>query len=216
VARLGGAIGWMKVGARLFTAAGPDVVRELKRSGFKVFLDLKFHDIPATAAAACANAARTGADIINVHALGGAAMMEAGAKAAREAARVAGYPAPMVIAVTLLTSMGPDGLAALGISKPVDAMALHLAGLAKKAGLDGVVASGHDAAAIKNAFGVGFITVTPGVRPAWAAVDDQKRIMTPAEALKAGADYLVVGRPIFASADPKSAAMRTLEEMELR
>lgn len=213
VKKMDGALTWVKVGARLFSAAGPKVVTLLKQEGLKVFLDLKFHDIPATVASACKNAACTGADMINVHALGGRAMMAEGAAAARKAAMAAGYPPPMVIAVTVLTSMGTEDLTLLGISQTPNELAVHLADEAKAAGLDGVVASPLEVEVIKSAMGSGFLVVTPGIRPVWASLDDQKRVMTPAEAIKQGADYLVVGRPIFAAADPKAAALRTLEEM---
>ncbi|MDH4184506.1 MAG: orotidine-5'-phosphate decarboxylase [Nitrospinota bacterium] len=214
VARLDGALQWVKVGARLFSAAGPSVVTLLKQEGLKVFLDLKFHDIPATVASSCQNAVVTGAEMMNVHALGGRDMMAEGAKAAREAARKAGDHAPIVIAVTVLTSMGQEDVRQLGVNKTVEELALILASGAKAAGLDGVVASAHEVGAIKAALGSDFIVVTPGIRPAWASADDQKRIMTPAEALRQGADYLVVGRPIFSAKNPKEAALRTLEEMD--
>jgi len=211
--RLDGALTWVKVGARLFTAAGPAVVKMLRRKGLKVFLDLKFHDIPATVASACRNSVSTGADMINVHALGGRAMMAEGARAAREAAIAAGQAPPIVIAVTVLTSMGPEDLRLLGILEAPGELALHLASEARAAGLDGVVASPREAALIKKTLGDDFLVVTPGIRPAWAEVDDQKRIMTPREAIGQGADFLVVGRPIFTAADPKTAALRTIEEM---
>ncbi|MDH5637076.1 MAG: orotidine-5'-phosphate decarboxylase [Nitrospinota bacterium] len=214
VERMEGALAWVKVGARLFSATGPSVVGLLKQQGLKVFLDLKFHDIPATVASACANAVASGADMINVHALGGRAMMAEGAAAARNAAKASGHSSPIVIAVTVLTSMGPEDLRLLGFNQSPEELALHLACEAKAAGLDGVVASAHEVAAIKKVNGPDFVVVTPGIRPAWASVDDQKRIMTPAQALGMGADFLVVGRPIFAAADPKAAALQTLKEME--
>ena len=209
---LAGRVEWFKIGSQLFTAEGPAIVRAVKQSGAKVFLDLKFHDIPATVARACQAAMALGVDMLNVHALGGSAMMRA---AADEAARAPDGARPILIAVTVLTSMGTDDLKQVGVLGPVDARALRLAGLAKDSGLDGVVASPREAGAIKEKLGERFITVTPGVRPSWAAANDQKRIATPAEALAAGADYLVVGRPIIAAPDPLSAAERTLEEMAL-
>ncbi|MDH5508796.1 MAG: orotidine-5'-phosphate decarboxylase [Nitrospinota bacterium] len=213
VGRMDGALAWVKVGARLFSSTGPSMVTLLKQQGLKVFLDLKFHDIPATVASACKNAVATGADMINVHALGGRAMMAEAAAAARNGAKTAGLPPPIVIAVTVLTSMGPEDLIQMGITGTPEELALHLAREAKAAGLDGVVASAHEVTAIKSANGADFLVVTPGIRPAWACADDQKRIMTPVQALRLGADFLVVGRPIFGAADPKAAALLTMKEM---
>ncbi|MBI4828642.1 MAG: orotidine-5'-phosphate decarboxylase [Nitrospinae bacterium] len=207
---LKGRVDWFKIGSQLYTAEGPAIARAVKEAGAKVFLDLKFHDIPATVARACRSAMTLGVDMLNVHALGGGAMMRA---AAEEVAREPEAKRPIVIAVTVLTSMGADDLEQVGIAGPVDSRVIRLAGLAKDSGLAGVVASANEVAAIKAACGAGFITVTPGIRPGWAAADDQKRVATPAEALHGGADYLVVGRPIIAAADPEAAAERTLEEM---
>jgi orotidine-5'-phosphate decarboxylase len=195
----------VKVGKELYTAAGPSLVEKLQQSGFGVFLDLKFHDIPNTVAAACAAAARLGVWMINVHTLGGRAMMTA----AREAVTKAGKP-PKLVAVTLLTSMGPADMADVGLTGgPQDAV-LRLAGLAKECGLDGVVCSPQEAAELRRQFGRGFDLVTPGIRPAEPVehernrpiVDDQKRIATPREAIESGADYLVIGRPITSAPDP--------------
>lgn len=187
----------LKVGKELFTTAGPALVEQLADSGFDVFLDLKFHDIPNTVAAACKAAARLGVWMVNVHAMGGRKMM----LAAREALEELGER-PKLIAVTVLTSMGKDDLLEIGIdAEPQDAV-LRLARLASSCGLDGVVCSAHEAALLKRELGQSFQLVTPGIRLANAAKDDQNRIMTPTEALRMGADYLVIGRPITRAEDP--------------
>jgi orotidine-5'-phosphate decarboxylase len=190
----------VKVGSELFTVAGPALVESLMGRGFKLFLDLKFHDIPNTAAAACRAAARLGVWMMNVHGSGGTAMLQA----AREAIP-RGAGAPKLIAVTLLTSMGAADLADVGLAGPPDQAVLRLASLAKACGLDGVVCSAREAAALRSACGADFCLVTPGIRPADAAVDDQQRIMTPAAALRNGSSYLVIGRPIIRAADPLAA-----------
>lgn len=190
----------VKVGSELFTVAGPALVESLMGRGFKLFLDLKFHDIPNTAAAACRAAARLGVWMMNVHGSGGTAMLQA----AREAIP-SGAGAPKLIAVTLLTSMGAADLADVGLAGPPDQAVLRLASLAKACGLDGVVCSAREAAALRSACGADFCLVTPGIRPADAAVDDQQRIMTPAAALRNGSSYLVIGRPIIRAADPLAA-----------
>jgi len=190
----------LKVGKELFTGAGPDLVRELVARGFKVFLDLKFHDIPNTVARACAAAAELGVWMMNVHAQGGRRMMEA----ARES--LAGVePRPRLIAVTLLTSLDAADLGAIGYTGTTEEVAARLAGLAQQAGLDGVVCSAQEASAFRRSFGSEFVLVTPGIRPADANGDDQRRVMTPTEAIRAGADYLVIGRPITAAIDPVAA-----------
>jgi orotidine-5'-phosphate decarboxylase len=187
----------LKVGKELFTRLGPDFVRHLSGRGFDVFLDLKYHDIPNTVAAACAAAADLGVWMLNLHASGGRHMMSA----ARE--RLAALERrPLLIAVTILTSLGREDLAELGFAGEPEANVLRLAALAEAAGLDGVVCSPREAAAIRAQAGPAFRLVTPGVRPASAALDDQKRVMTPGDAIRAGASYLVVGRPITAAADP--------------
>lgn len=186
----------LKVGKELFTRCGPDLVRQLVAKNFDVFLDLKFHDIPNTVARACAAAAELGVWMLNVHALGGPAMLAA----ARQA--VTGKEAPLLIAVTLLTSSGAEELAALGIAQSPLAMVQRLAGLAAQAGLDGVVCSAQEASALQQQQGADFILVTPGIRLADAATDDQRRVMTPARALAQGAHYLVIGRPVTQAADP--------------
>ncbi|MDO8892697.1 MAG: orotidine-5'-phosphate decarboxylase [Sulfurimicrobium sp.] len=192
----------LKVGKELFTAAGPAWVEHLVKQGYGVFLDLKFHDIPHTVAQACKAAASLGVWMVNVHALGGRAMMNA----AREALETMPQR-PKLIAVTVLTSMGSSDLADLGISEEPRQLVRRLAGLAQDCRLDGVVCSAQEAAMLRQELGSDFCLVTPGIRPASASAskDDQKRIMTPADALHAGAHYLVIGRPITQAADPLQA-----------
>ncbi len=208
--RFGPRVGWLKVGLEAFVAEGPSLVAEVAAStgAAKVFLDLKFHDIPATVAAAVASAARCGAAMVNVHASGGRAMLEA----AREAASRARLG--RLIAVTLLTSLNPRALADLPMAGHPEGIARRLALLAKESGLDGVVCSATDLPAIRSACGSEFFTVVPGIRPAGAETQDQKRIATPAAALVAGADLLVIGRPVTAAPDPDAALGRILEEVE--
>lgn len=219
--RLQDHVGMFKVGSELFTAEGPVPVRYLVTTGRRVFLDLKFHDIPNTVRAAAREAAELGVSMVNVHASGGRKMMEAALEGARSAlhqgsAGVAfgDEACPKVLAVTILTSLESQDLEELGISgTPVEAV-IRLARLAQSAGLDGVVASPREISAIRQACGPGFLIVTPGIRPASAATDDQARIATPASAIAAGADYLVVGRPITGAADPVAAADAIVAEME--
>jgi orotidine-5'-phosphate decarboxylase len=206
--RLAGRAGWMKVGLEAFAAEGPSLVAEVAAaSRARVFLDLKFHDIPATVAGAVASAARSGAAMVNVHAFGGRAMLEA----AREAADRSGLE--RLIAVTLLTSLDARALADLPIAGHPEGIARRLALLAKACGLDGVVCSATDLPAIRDACGSELFTVVPGIRPAGADAGDQKRVATPASALAAGADLLVIGRPVTAAPDPEAALGRILEEM---
>jgi orotidine-5'-phosphate decarboxylase len=200
-ARLDPAICRLKVGKELFTSAGPSLVDELSRRGFQVFLDLKFHDIPNTVAQACLAAARLGVWMVNLHALGGRRMMVAARDALeRSAAR------PKLVAVTVLTSMEPADLAEVGLVGNPEGAVLRLAGLARDSGLDGVVCWAREAAMLRREFGREFCLVTPGIRPAGAGLDDQSRVTTPLDAIRAGADYLVVGRPITRAADPAVAA----------
>ncbi|KAA6185658.1 orotidine-5'-phosphate decarboxylase [Thiohalocapsa marina] len=190
----------VKIGKELFTRAGPALVERVVRDGFDVFLDLKFHDIPNTVAAACAAAADLGVWMVNVHASGGPAMLAA----ARARLDQLDQP-PLLIAVTVLTSLDAADLAAVGCpGEPADRV-LQLARLAQTAGLDGIVCSPREAGGVREALGPAFRLVTPGVRPASAAQGDQKRVMTPAQAVAAGADFLVVGRPVTGAADPMAA-----------
>ncbi|WP_448213017.1 orotidine-5'-phosphate decarboxylase [Colwellia sp. MEBiC06753] len=188
----------LKIGKEMFTYFGPGFVRELVNKGFDVFLDLKFHDIPNTVAKAVTAAAELGVWMVNVHASGGTKMMEK----AKEALIPFGDKAPLLIGVTVLTSMGEEDLAGIGINKKPAEHVNSLATLAQNAGLDGVVCSAWEAESLKDTFGDDFLLVTPGIRPAGATSDDQKRIMTPEQAVAAGVDYLVIGRPITQSEDP--------------
>ena len=213
VEQLSGKVGVFKVGKQLFTKCGPDVVKMVREGGGEVFLDLKYHDIPNTVAMAGLEALRLGVWMFNVHALGGQEMM---AKLVAEVDRVCprGTPGrPLLIAVTILTSSTDATLSAIGIDRPVSEMVPRLARLAQQAGMDGVVASPQEVGLIRAACGENFLIVTPGVRPADASLADQKRVMTPGEALRAGADYLVIGRPISAAPDPAAAAARIVAEM---
>ena len=207
--------GMFKIGSQLFTAAGPGLVREIVAAGGRIFLDLKFHDIPNTVAAAGVEATRLGVSIFNVHALGGGEMMRRTAEAVAETARREGIERPSVIAVTVLTSADSATLAEVGIEREAEEQVGRLARLAAQCGLDGVVASPHEVALIRRGVkSPGFLIVTPGVRPSGSAPDDQKRVMTPAEAVRAGADYLVVGRAILKAPDPARAARQISEEMD--
>ena len=206
---------WVKVGLELFVAAGPAVVTQLREQGKRVFLDLKFHDIPATMAGACRSAARLGAELITVHACAGSEALRAAQAAAQESAAAAGLPAPTLLAVTVLTSWDPARFAAeLSIDEPVEAYVPRLAELAAAAGIGGCVCSPLEVAALRAAHPEPFALVTPGIRPAGAALGDQQRVLTPAQALAAGASQLVIGRPITASPDPAAAFAACCRELE--
>jgi orotidine-5'-phosphate decarboxylase len=210
VERLGGVVTHFKVGSVLFTAAGPAAVEMVRKRGGRVFLDLKYHDIPATVAGAVEAAARLGVGLLTVHATGGAAML----RAAAAAARAAGQDRPRIVAVTVLTSLDRAALhRELGVPVSVEGHAVHLADLAREAGCDGVVASPWEAGRLRAALGAAAVIVTPGIRPAGGAADDQARVATPAAAVRAGADYLVVGRPIAGAPDPAAAAAAILAEI---
>jgi len=198
----------LKIGKELFVSAGPDLVRSIVARGFKVFLDLKFHDIPSTVAQACAAATRLGVWMLNVHAAGGRAMLTASRESVIEAARAQGRPAPRLIAVTVLTSLGQADLDEIGLSGGTEGAVLRLAKLASLCGLDGVVCSALEAKALRRALGPAFVLVTPGIRPTGSASADQARIVTPEAAVAAGADFLVIGRPITEAPDPVAALGR--------
>lgn len=203
---LRGAVGAFKIGSRLFTAEGPALVREMAEAGDRVFLDLKFHDIPNTVAGAVEAATRLGVWMVNVHAAGGEAMMDAAREAADTAAAQARVPRPLVIAVTVLTSLSADALRATGVTDDPVRQVERLARLAQASGLDGVVASPLEISAVRKTCGNRFAIVTPGIRGAGDAKGDQTRTLSPREALGAGASYIVVGRPIIGAADPREAA----------
>ena len=209
VQSVGESAGLFKVGKQLFTAAGPQVVRDLVTSGKKVFLDLKFHDIPNTVAAAVRSASALGASMITVHASGGSKML----KAAVEAATSAPNP-PLVLAVTVLTSLGQQDLEEIGFAGHMKDQVLRLASLAQTSGCGGVVTSVAEVAGLRRMLGTGFAVVTPGIRPAGEAPGDQARTATPAEAIVAGASHIVVGRPITGAQDPARAAQQIVDEIE--
>jgi len=206
--RLAGRVGWLKVGLEAFLAEGPGLVGEVARTGARVFLDVKLHDIPATVAGAVASATRSGASMVNVHALGGRAMLEA-AREAADRARLA-----RLIAVTLLTSLDERALADLPMAGHPEGIARRLAILAKECRLDGVVCAASDLEGIRDACGPDFFTVVPGIRPAGEGAQDQRRTATPKAALRAGANLLVIGRSVTAAADPVAALERILAEIE--
>ncbi len=215
VRSVAGRVGGVKIGKEFFTAQGPDKVRQIVGDQ-KLFLDLKFHDIPNTVAGALRSSLGMKPAIVNVHASGGRAMMKAAAQAAQEEADKLGVAKPLVIGVTVLTSLDDEDLASVSQQGPAAAQVERLAALAQSCGLDGVVCSPHEIAALRRLCGPDFKLVVPGIRPTWAPVGDQKRIMTPAEAVAEGADYIVIGRPINAASDPAEAADRIAEELSAR
>ena len=214
VDKLRGDVRFFKIGLELFSSCGPEIVKEIKKTGCKVFLDLKLHDIPTTVAKTAASLTRLGVDIINAHALGGYDMMRKAADAVREEAKKLKIEPPKIIAVTILTSMDENSLKKIGLNDNMKSEVLRLAKLAKESSLDGVVASPAEVGLIRKSLGKDFLIVTPGVRPSWAASNDQKRVATPKEAIDNGADLIVVGRPITEAPDPKEAAEKILEEIK--
>ncbi len=223
MAELAGEVGMFKAGLELFSSCGTEIFAAAKETGTKLFLDSKFHDIPNTVAGACRAVVAHGPALFNLHALGGRKMMEA-AKAARDQAYEAlnkeqggksQLQKPTLIAVTILTSMNAAELEGdLKVAMPMTEMVLHLAAMARDCGLDGVVASAHEASAIRDLCGQDFLIVTPGIRPSWSESNDQSRIVTPADAIARGADLIVVGRPITGAKDKKEAARRIVAELE--
>src|SRR5215470_11774945 len=214
VERLRGVAGMFKVGKQLFTAAGPEIVRKIIAMGEHVFLDLKFHDIPNTVAMAGVEAARLGVSVFNVHAMGGSKMMRAVNEAVTETAERERIARPLILGVTVLTSHTHDSLIEVGIDRKLEDQVVNLAKLCEASGLDGVVASPLEIAPIRSAVeDSGFVILTPGVRPAGTSLDDQSRVTTPAEAIRAGANFLVIGRPITAANDPSAAAREILAEI---
>jgi len=208
VTAVGASATTIKVGKQLFTAEGPQIVRDLVASGRKVFLDLKFHDIPNTVAGAVASAAGLGVSMLTVHASGGSKMLKAACEAASKA-----KTKPLILAVTVLTSFNNADLEEQGITTGIESQVLRLAGLALQSGCGGVVTSAKEAANLRRSLGTGFAIVTPGVRPAGSDIGDQARVVTPKEAIAAGVDYIVVGRPITAAKEPATAAAAILAEI---
>jgi orotidine-5'-phosphate decarboxylase len=213
--RMQGLVSLYKLGTQLLTAAGPEAVQRVRRRGWGVFYDAKFHDIPRTVGTAVAAACRQGATIVNVHASGGKDMMAAAAQAAEEVSKKLKQPRAKVLAVTLLTSLNQKMVdEEIGLKRKLADQVVHLAKLAQEAGLDGVVASPKEIKAVRAACGPTFIILTPGIRPAGAELGDQKRTLTPGEAMAAGANYIVVGRPVVEAKDPAAVVRAIHEEME--
>ena len=202
-----------KVGLKLFTAKGPSLFEKLQSQNKKVFLDLKLHDIPNTVAGAVSVGTRHGVHMMTLHASGGKEMMERAADAAAEEATKLGIEQPLLVGVTVLTSLKAEHLRTIGIESDTEEQVLRLAGLAQEAGLDGVVCSPQEIEIVKREYGLEFLVVAPGIRPAWAAAQDQKRILTPAQAVSKGADYIVIGRPIIKDPNPRNAFQKILEEL---
>lgn len=211
--RLEGSVEWIKIGSRLFCAEGPPVVEVLRRHGFKVFLDLKFHDIPDQVKGGCQEISKLGISMMTVHSSGGTAMLSAAVEGATAGAAAAGEAPPTVLAVTVLTSLDGAALQRMGIDRTPAEQVMLLATMAREAGVGGIVCSPKELPQVRPALPRPFVLVTPGIRPAGAARDDQARTATPGWAVSSGADYLVVGRPIKAAEDPRGAAALILEQM---
>lgn len=211
--KIRGSVGGIKLGLEFFGVCGPDGVRAVLAEGLPVFLDLKLHDIPNTVAHAVRVLTPLGVDFMTLHASGGTTMMQAAVAAAKEAAALAGVKRPRLLGVTVLTSMDENDLAALGLSVSPAEQVMRLAKLARDAGMDGVICSPHEIIALREALGPDFILMVPGIRPKGAALGDQKRVMTPGDAVAAGANHLVIGRPITASDDPAAAARAIADEL---
>ncbi|MGI6686085.1 MAG: orotidine-5'-phosphate decarboxylase [Bacillota bacterium] len=208
-------VGAFKIGMQLYNSEGPDIIRDIQALGGKVFVDLKFHDIPNTVCQTSRVITRREAFMFSIHASGGMEMMKKSAHAVREVSQEINIVKPLVIAITVLTSINQEVFQnEVGILRPIEEQVVNWAKLAQEAGLDGVVASPKEIKAIRNACGPDFVIVTPGIRPLWAISNDQKRVMTPKEAVRAGATYLVVGRPITSHPQPWDAAKKIVEEME--
>jgi orotidine-5'-phosphate decarboxylase len=202
-----------KVGLELFTAIGPSLFEKLRSQNKKVFLDLKLHDIPNTVAGAVRTGTRHGVRMMTLHTSGGKEMMERAVEAAAEEATKLGTERPLLVGVTVLTSLKAEHLRTIGVKSDTEEQVLRLAGLAKEAGLDGAVCSPQEIGLVKGEYGHEFLVVAPGIRPAWAAAQDQKRILTPAQAVRKGADYIVIGRPIIKDPSPRNAFQKILEEL---
>ena len=213
VSLLRGRVGMFKVGSQLFTSAGPPLAREIVSGGDKVFLDLKFHDIPRTVANAALEVVKMGVAMFNLHTLGGMEMMRLAVEEVDRYCTAHKLRRPKILGVTVLTSLDQDSFQRMGLKGAVEETVVRLSLLAQEAGLDGVVASPREIREIRGVCGKGFLIVTPGIRPSWAGADDQKRFTTPQEAMEAGADYIIIGRPITGAEDPLSALERVLSEL---
>ncbi len=214
VNQLRGKVGMFKIGSQLFTACGPSLVKKIISQGEKVFLDLKFHDIPNTVSSAAVEAARMGVSMLNLHAVGGLEMMRKTVTDINQYCKIEGKKKPTILAVTILTSINQAMLDSLGFRVAISEQVIKLAQLAKQARCNGVVCSAHEVLLLRQNLGQDFILVTPGIRPSWSATNDQKRINTPAEALAKGADYLVIGRPITKAENPIEAVAKIITEIK--
>lgn len=203
-----------KVGLLPFTAMGPQLIKELMNMGKKVFLDLKLHDIPNTVAGAVRAATGLGVQMMTLHASGGREMLASAVRAAREEAEMTGMAQPLLLAVTVLTSLKSENLKEIGVASSTMDQVVNLASLARQAGIRGIVCSPQEVESVRKRYGSDLTIVVPGIRPQWASAQDQKRIMTPSEALEKGADYLVIGRPVTSAPSPKEAFLRIVEELE--